>query len=325
MITLNCTNCHAVLEMDEAFAGGVCRCRHCGAIQTVPLAAKHKNPVGKKKQGRTLYSKRGSREDALPSSGLDQLAQVVASSGLSSDTLRARPRRKPTRRQVFLIGVGAGVGLILLVAVIAMSLGRSEPAAIKSAEKSAVPADSAPVAELTATPNFCGLPLSDRVVVYVVDRGSGTSEVFSYLKEATFKSVSSLGPDHKFQIIFWNNGTDDAYPDTAPTFATPQNIDAARKSLDGVYAHGQTDVASALAKAVVSNPPRIILATGKGGQLTDEFVQQVMQIRGSRPIKIDTIDLVSPQLTPALKAIADRTGGEAHLIGEADLRRYGKD
>jgi hypothetical protein len=60
-----------VLELEEAFAGGVCRCRHCGAIQTVPAHYKHKNvAAAKKKQGRTLYSKRTSREDAVPSTGL---------------------------------------------------------------------------------------------------------------------------------------------------------------------------------------------------------------------------------------------------------------
>jgi hypothetical protein len=36
MIRLTCTHCQEVLSVDDAFAGGVCRCRHCGTIQTVP-------------------------------------------------------------------------------------------------------------------------------------------------------------------------------------------------------------------------------------------------------------------------------------------------
>jgi hypothetical protein len=36
MIKITCTSCQALLSMDDAFAGGVCRCQHCGAIQTVP-------------------------------------------------------------------------------------------------------------------------------------------------------------------------------------------------------------------------------------------------------------------------------------------------
>ena len=42
MIRLNCKNCLCVLEIDDAFAGGVCRCEHCGAIQTVPVQPKAK-------------------------------------------------------------------------------------------------------------------------------------------------------------------------------------------------------------------------------------------------------------------------------------------
>ena len=36
MIQLNCIKCGAGLSIDDAFAGGVCRCQHCGAIQKVP-------------------------------------------------------------------------------------------------------------------------------------------------------------------------------------------------------------------------------------------------------------------------------------------------
>src|SRR5947199_233426 len=36
MIRINCTNCKAQLSIDDAFAGGVCRCQYCGTIQTVP-------------------------------------------------------------------------------------------------------------------------------------------------------------------------------------------------------------------------------------------------------------------------------------------------
>ena len=40
MISLTCTSCKKVLEIDDAFAGGVCRCQHCGTIQTVPSSLK---------------------------------------------------------------------------------------------------------------------------------------------------------------------------------------------------------------------------------------------------------------------------------------------
>ena len=36
MITISCNKCSRTLELDDAFAGGVCRCGTCGAIQHVP-------------------------------------------------------------------------------------------------------------------------------------------------------------------------------------------------------------------------------------------------------------------------------------------------
>ena len=53
MIRLTCTHCRATLEMDDGFAGGACRCRHCGTIQTVPSHLKRK--AGEKRTSRTLY------------------------------------------------------------------------------------------------------------------------------------------------------------------------------------------------------------------------------------------------------------------------------
>src|SRR4051794_14655149 len=88
MIRLTCTKCKATLEMDEAFAGGVCRCQYCGTIQTVPAHLKATaaaapaaaaGPAG-------MYPPPGGGA-AGPGTGLDELTDVVASSGLSRGAL----------------------------------------------------------------------------------------------------------------------------------------------------------------------------------------------------------------------------------------------
>src|SRR5436305_1348994 len=101
MIQINCTHCKALLQIDDAFAGGVCRCRYCGTIQTVPkhlkdagengaAAATAAKAAASTKAPKTLYkNKKGSLDPAGAGSGtgLDDLANVVASSGLSSKRL----------------------------------------------------------------------------------------------------------------------------------------------------------------------------------------------------------------------------------------------
>src|SRR5207248_1914654 len=102
MISLTCTHCKAVLTIDDAFAGGACRCQHCGTIQTVPTKLKG-SAAGAHvaTPGKTLY-----RNKARGSSGtgLDDLADAVLSSGLSSEMLR---RHAPSRARFILAFSGA--------------------------------------------------------------------------------------------------------------------------------------------------------------------------------------------------------------------------
>ena len=92
MITVNCSSCKAQLEMDDAFAGGVCRCHYCGTIQTVPAAAKRKGSTaasapakaaaqahamagsGRAAGGGPQGQASGWAEPSQPPSGLDALA-----------------------------------------------------------------------------------------------------------------------------------------------------------------------------------------------------------------------------------------------------------
>ena len=79
-------------------------------------------------------------------------------------------------------------------------------------------------------PQFCGMPLTGTSVIFLLDRGDSASEIFDALKQATYAAIASLGPERKFQVLFWDNHTDDiAYPPNAPTYATPENLAACTK------------------------------------------------------------------------------------------------
>jgi von Willebrand factor type A domain len=332
MISLTCTNCRAVLEMDDGFAGGVCRCQHCGTIQTVPSKLKDRNGKSKAHASKTLYAK-VARGEAIPSSGLDQLAQVVASSGLASERQRAESLTaaiKPSNlRLVLLTCAGAMLGMGITIGAWVAFKGQST--GIRQAGPSAPgqvlrqSSNVAPNIEISpariVSPNFCEIALHERTIIYVLDRGNSMRDLLSYLKAVTYLSIETLGSDRKFQIIFWNNGSDEAHPQT-PTFALPHTIETARRSLDSVIAHGQTDVGSAMKLAVASNPDAIILATAKGWQLDDTFVDQVMNIRAGKSIKIHAITLGGAEQSEILRSIAKRSGGESRLVTEGELKRY---
>jgi hypothetical protein len=332
MISLTCTNCRALLSIDDAFAGGVCRCQHCGTIQTVPSRLKSGTPKPSKvdPSTKTLY-KRG-RSDGTTGSGtgLDDLAEVVASSGLlgsgsgsglTSSRLRRRSRadgNAPAPRSLApWLAIAGVVIVVLLAALLWMSMRRSRESIAATQQQSAPQVEAQP-----HEASFCGIKLDAPVVIYLLDRGNATQDMFDTLKEVTYRSIESLGPDRKFQVIFWNNGQrDDAYPAGTPSYATPQNIAAARRAMDDITAFGQSDPTTALRKAIANRADLIVLATAKGLELDGAFVENAMSIRGKSTAKIDTIALGDAN-SSILRDLANRTGGEYRTVSAAKLRSF---
>jgi hypothetical protein len=366
MILLTCTNCRARLEMDDAFAGGVCRCMYCGTIQTVPSHLKRPGAATKVKaiyqtQPRARTNGAGNGHGADDASGeLNQLADVVAAtttggsssgsglagSGLTGSGLNASTSAAPSprvrvatfapppskwqrHRTLILAAAGAVCAIILVVALMTSMSGKAKPQAAPPLIGSDVPAASS-VPQLppsaTVEPNFCGVPLADdRVVVYVLDRGNATGEMLGDLKEACYRSIQSLGPQRQFQVIFWDNGTTEAaYPGAGagPTFATPANLEAARKALDGVYPHGQSDPEGALTKAFAANPSAVVLATAKAYELDDSFARAVQRLRKSNRAKVHTVAIGPAEPARTLKSVATSTGGEFRAVSAAALRDH---
>ena len=349
MIRLACTNCREILTIDDAFAGGVCRCQHCGTIQTVPAAtAAAANGVvtgGPNLGGGRNGSVYGTA--AAEGTGLDELAGAVASSGLSSRRLRQSDRGgtagratapavaapPPGRRQnlVPLFAAGGAVIVVLLVVVAYLATRTPTPtlAPVNGGPAPTVAGGGGTTPAPAAGPAFCGTPLAGDSVVYLVDRGGSTQEIFGALRDATLKSIASLGPRRNFQLIFWDNGTTPAaYPPTGTTYAVAGNVDDARRETDDVFAAGSSDVQPVLPLALAQHPDTIVIATAKGGDLGDQWVKDVMAARGTSPVKIDTFNLTGPDDggadSPALKAVAERTGGTYADVPRAALRAAGE-
>jgi hypothetical protein len=340
MIRIACTNCKTVLSIDDAFAGGVCRCQHCGTIQTVPATATA-GVGGQPASSKSLYQS-GGRSDAS-GTGLDDLANVVASSGLSGSGLTSRRLRSGVnvtedgRKNLMPIFIAIGAVFVVMVIVIVWLATRGGGAATANNSSNfngtsggeqagsvtnniANPTPASPTGS-----DFCGVKLTGTTVIYLLDRGSATADVFSGLKDAALKSALSLGTDRTFQIVFWDNGsTTAAYPQSSATYCTKENIDAARRAIDDVSAFGTTDVIPALKSALAHNPDTIVLATSKGWDLDldNTWLDSVMAARGSSPVKIDTISLGSNNTSTALKALAAKTGGEYKEVSDSALKDY---
>jgi hypothetical protein len=331
MIRIACTNCKTILLIDDAFAGGVCRCQHCGTIQTVPARARDTATAGVSGQpvgGSKALFQNEPRADIPSGTGLDELANVVASSGLSGSGLQSRrltrPPQTPAARNLTPILIAVGFVILGLLGAIVYLMMRKPAQPTPAANNTAnviTPNGSGPTP--VDKPNFCGLLIGENSVVYVLDRGSSAREIFRALEDATLKSVASLGPERRFQILFWANGSDDAgYPQSSTTYATKENIDAARQVMDSVAVFGASDIKPALQKAIASNPDVIIIATPKGWDLDDAWAKDVLSMRGNSKVKIDTVSLGSGGESETLKSVAAKSSGQYLQVDEAALRNF---
>jgi hypothetical protein len=134
VIALTCTSCQKVLEIDDAFAGGVCRCQYCGTIQTVPARLKGNAKTGAVAVGaKTLYQKKP-RVPGQPSSGLEGLTDSVTtssgltSSGLTRGALKVNRAPAPTSpppppaRNLLPLFIGLSIVLLVVIAVLVVIL-----------------------------------------------------------------------------------------------------------------------------------------------------------------------------------------------------------
>ena len=350
MISLTCSNCGETLEVDDAFVGGVCRCQHCGTIQAVSGedsddiqggATTGSGGAGVRtapKKAVPLY-RREEERDAAAASGLDELADVVASSGIMSSGLhrhgraargggrpggggkraedRAAVKGKPGDRKLAI-----AIGLAAVFAVVAAGL------AVALVSNGGGLDDDQTDRELTpAEPaTFAGVTLGRRVV-FVVDRGSQTQPVFAGLSTVLRETLEAMpAGDHEFQLIFWSRPDADAAlppyaPGRSPRRATTDTVTSAIELLETVPTGGFTDAMPALQLAVETQPDQVFLVTGKASTLHQKFADDALAVVDgvSTTVHAVAVGNVDEGPTRPLRQISTRTGGQFIALPTASL------
>lgn len=340
MISLTCTQCKTFLTMDDAFAGGVCRCQHCGTIQTVPSNAKKvtkaQSVAGQKvATQKPLFRARGQSSEAA--SGLEELADVVASSGLSNSGLSssglssrrlktstvaappaaaapAAPPAKPVNKSLASL-------LITIIVLLVVAIGVGVWLAMRPAQDE-ISSPSAPTVPsgAPAGPSFADVPLKEAGVIYLLDRGNATAESFDALKAACYRSIELLGPSRRFQILFWDSDSDPAaYPPNGMVMASPDQIDAAKKAFADIQAYGSSRLGGALKKALAQKPPAIVIATGKISIDEKDLAALKDAAKTNTNLYIFSIGDTGPQ--PDLDAVA-KSGGGLHRTSKDGLHSF---
>ncbi len=224
MIRLTCTQCKSVLEMDDAFAGGVCRCQHCGTIQTVPSHLKGSAVATKsayqgagagqagtgtaRERDRAVRSGRCGGQQRVVPRQLDEQATggricpsrtACSRAGAAQSDAAAHRRRRDHRHF-------AGGCSVAGAWEQDAGAGKSEPEqSTRAAPPSEVtPPPSTPVGpSAPAGPHFLTLPIDANRIVYVIDRSDSAKQTLDTVKAALFNSIESLTPSREFAVVFW--------------------------------------------------------------------------------------------------------------------------
>ena len=334
MISITCSNCKTDLSIDDAFAGGVCRCQHCGTIQTVPSASRRPasapQPVAKPAP-KVLHQARA-RGSGTPGTGLDELADAVASSGLGGSGLasgrHARPAPRTTttaepasdrRNAVPIVPIVGGAVVVLIAIIIALvwifTHGNGAPHATSGGGSSG--------GDTISGPTFCGASIDASSVVFLLDRGDSIADQFDALKASAYTALEQLGPDRQFQIIMWDNDSGSTeFPQGSLHKATAGEIDNCRADFQDLVAKGETHLSGPMKEALERHPQLIVVATAKPD--LDEDDSAALRSAAGKGVKVNAVQIASQSQAPnpVLKEVAQATGGSFTKITPLELRGF---
>jgi hypothetical protein len=334
MISITCTHCRANLTIDDAFAGGVCRCQFCGTIQTVPakgVPTKAAATSTAKPQAvpasKTLYQNKA-RSRGSNGTGLDDLASVVASSGLADSGLSSRrhtaadePAKQKRLLPILLIACAVLVVILGIVLAVVVFRGRGTWGSGNPTSESGQPGGNS-----SAGASFCGIPLHTGSTIFLLDRGNSISDQFDTVKAACFKAVDQFGPARKFQVILWDNDSSGAaeFPVGQMQDATAGNTTQLRQYFQDAIATGRSHLSGVLKEAASRNPQEIVIVTGKGADDLDEDDAAVLQSMVGKNIRIDAVQVypVSPSPNKVLQEVSRQTGGQFRNVSGPELRDF---
>lgn len=319
MISLACTKCSTVLNVDDGFAGGVCRCSACGTIQTVPR--KGEKPAKSGAAGTVIYER--SSPEAI-NTELDALGEVVTSSGIAgSGMLNRAGRRKRQESSSTGVWIGVGVGALLALGAAWMIW---RPREAPDPMLQAAPTITTPAAK----PKSAGItgpqlgPISlDRpgTIIYLIDRGDATRPFTAAIQSAVIKSLATLAPTRRFQVRYWSsNGESPAFPLT-PGEPSEFNRNKAASWMNEVVGGQSTDPVSSLDAALALKPGEIVLVTGKAWQIDESFANGAVAKLAGNPVRIHVISLGPKLDSDPLSRLSTKTGGTYLALSSDELDR----
>lgn len=314
-IKIRCTKCNKKVSIDEAFAGGMCRCPYCKEIVYVSEhpgqagAARPSAPMGRPdapQQQRPAAP--GARPEA-PSAAAESFAAVPDQEHI--------PMARPVKIQSVITIILMALLMVMVVVGVALALmlGKANDA------KKAIGPDGQPVEpdrpgqmkvneadappSGPAKPRIRDLKITEGPVVYIVDGGSSMGDTFDAARLVLQTSVSSLTPKLSFTIMVCGEDKDEALgAEFQPGGAAGKA--AAKTFLEPINTAGAANLSRALKAAADRKPKAIVVISRK---VVDDLADQVKEIKKAG-IVVHAISIDGdPDVIRSMKALGEAGGG----------------
>jgi len=298
-IKIRCQDCKKKISIDEAFAGGMCRCPYCKALVFVEAAAGPGRTGARPGAPAARPDAPTRRPDAPAPAGAPAPAAAGEHAAADADHI---PMANPVKVQ----GI---ITIIILALLVLMVVGGIVGAVMFIPGKPKGP----PPDENTAPPKV-GVVVADKgpavadinieaPVVYVLDGGSSMRSVFDGAKATMLESIKTL-KSGKFCVIV---ACEDEDKEVLPEM--PTGSEGASKVLDALplTAGGASDLSRAIKAALAKKPKTIVLFAQKPVDDAKALAQQAK----SQNTVIDAICIKGDSDAAAtLQTLAQGAGGQ---------------
>ncbi len=330
MIQLSCPGCDKRLEIDDGFAGGICRCYDCGTLMTVPADA-----TGEAEQLQQVERPARPDRPATPGAPAPEPTEVeaapqtntfVTATGREVQISDAQLRRVVVARKP---RMGVRIGVVATFVVIAIGLmafaGYLAMNVLNPSDKQDGPAVTMDnlLFGITNNPylnrdtNILTTPVDPAVsqsIVVLVDRSQEMGPYLPHVKDILGENLATLGPEIALQVIFVGSSVGPMYPD-APMASFEWDYPAMEAVLAQATAGGASSLAPGITAALAGQPDRIILVVHERPDDWDAVREAVPE-----GVRVDAVQLGDS--SGSLKDWAKSTGGQYAAARDDQLEKW---
>ena len=281
---IHCTDCRKKIAIDEAFAGGICRCPYCtalvpvpGTVDTTTVSARPAAP------GRSAAPPGPARpETPVPAAAAASAAEVEELVAAGQIDVGQIPTASRVRLQGIFAMVLVGLLAVMLALVVYIIIDLAGGDGPPTDGIITLPASQNPFVTNTSDPAVTGDIEIDTPVAYVIEAAGSTRPDFDYARRMTIASVRSLDAG-SFTIVLSGGQADRSLPGNLVA-SDAAGIAAAEKFVAESAPGGSPDLARAVRAVMVLEPRTLVVlarndATGLmslAAELKEKGVQVVM-------------------------------------------------